>query len=197
MLPGALVSIRPVNDSEPIGSPLRVGSNGEFRITSLPLGKYIVSGSWVGIGRPFSKVVEVRSAQPVTINIILHFRPCADQPNDTKAAPLTPSDELAIVTDLISTFYQGQTVKKGVVRDLTIDNFHVKWLTSKQKELIRAAAPREGRKYSRKPHTILKPFQRGDCVGLDVLNGTDGASSYEYRLVNGKWSGIELSSMIY
>lgn len=149
------------------------------------------------LGRPFSQEVEVRSAQPVTVNITLYFRPCADQPNDTNAAPLIPPDEVDIVTDLIRSFYQGKTVKKGLVRDLTIDNFHVKWLTSRQKALIRETTPQQGRKYSHKPYTILKPFQRGNCVGIDVLNGKDGETSYEYRLKDGKWNGIRLSSMIY
>jgi hypothetical protein len=189
---------------------------GNFSFSALEPGAYEVHVKTSWTDKVFRKAVKITSPSSTQININVSLEPCSEDEDATVQTKITAIDRAEITRELVNLLVKRPIVgtkETSVKIILSKDNISADWLTADQRaqvDLMNRSEIQERTEKSGELYyfTVSEMMQRGNCVGVSLLNNltvkgqiedanmAGGETRYEFRKVKGRWIGIAIVSYI-
>jgi hypothetical protein len=215
VVPGAKVVLTREKNTDVV-TKTTTDSDGKFKFSGVAPGEYEIEISVSFIERAFRKQITVKPAQQSQSDFILNLEPCFGETESGKQIPLTDDDRAAITREIINLKFPmlssraERNLPKIIFSDASIKST---WLNPEQRESISVLSRRKIQDITEQTdgftyYSLSKMTTHGSCLDVSLLenvtvkgqiedaNMAGGGTLYEFKKVNGKWTGKAFSSWI-
>jgi hypothetical protein len=214
VIPGAKVVLKGEGGKEL--RQIRTNDEGTYYFSGLTPGEYEIEVTVNWINKTFRKQVTVTSSRPSQSNVTLSLEPCSEDTVAGKEFPLTNADKAEIAREMIDLHFpklynrSNRNLPNPIFSNA---NLQIDWLNPEQKAAITVMSRIEIQEITEKSgefiyYSISKMNQRGSCVTASMFenwtvkgqlqdaNMAGGGTSYEFRKINGRWTGSDFLTWI-